>query len=138
MLTIGELAKATGVNVSTIRYYEQMGLLTHSTRSDGNQRRYTEDEQDRLAFIRHARDLGLAITAIRDLMDLGQRPDMSMTEAGRIASEQLAAIRERIERLRKLEVELVQISTHGVAFGPDKSRVIQSLARFDLAGTKSD
>lgn len=137
MLTIGELAKATGTNVSTIRYYEQTGLLTHSSRSGGNQRRYTADEQDRLAFIRHARDLGLSIDAIRDLIDLSQRPDMPEHEADRIAAEQLAGIREKIERLRRLEVELAQISTHGV-FGADKSRVIQSLARFDLAGTKTD
>ncbi len=138
MLTIGELAKATGTNVSTIRYYEQTGLLTHSSRSGGNQRRYTADEQDRLAFIRHARDLGLSIDAIRDLIDLSQRPDMSETEADRIAAEQLAGVREKIERLKKLETELIQISTHGVSFGADKSRVIQSLARFDHAGTKTE
>jgi DNA-binding transcriptional MerR regulator len=138
MLTIGELAKATGTNVSTIRYYEQTGLLTHSSRSGGNQRRYTEDEQDRLAFIRHARDLGLSIDAIRDLIDLSQRLDMPENEADRIATEQLAGIREKIERLKKLETELVQISTHGVPFGADKSRVIQSLARFEHAGTETE
>ena len=58
MLTIGDLSKATGVKVPTIRYYEQMGLIYPAERSEGNQRRYSSEERERLAFIRHARDLG--------------------------------------------------------------------------------
>ncbi|MEH7870205.1 helix-turn-helix domain-containing protein [Rhizobium laguerreae] len=131
MLTIGELAKATGTNVSTIRYWEQTGLLAPSGRSEGNQRRYTKDEQDRLAFIRHARDLGLSVDAIRDLIDLSERPDMPNMEAERIAADQLLEIRQKIERLKKLETELVQISARGATSDGDKSRVIQSLARFE-------
>ena len=41
MLTIGDLSRSTGVKIPTIRYYEQMGLLSHAERSDGNQRRYS-------------------------------------------------------------------------------------------------
>ncbi|MDR6667076.1 MerR family transcriptional regulator [Rhizobium sp. 1399] len=111
MLTIGELSKATGTNISTIRYYEQTGLLTHTERSQGNQRRYSEVEKDRLTFIRHARDLGLTIEAIRDLIDLSERTDLPGVDATRIASEQLIAIRGKIERLQKLESELARISS---------------------------
>lgn len=59
MLTIGKLAKAAGAKVPTIRYYEQIGLLPEPERSAGNQRLYGRSALDRLAFIRHARDLGL-------------------------------------------------------------------------------
>ena len=59
MFTIGDLSRSTGVKIPTIRYYEQMGLLSHSERSEGNQRRYSGEEQERLSFIRHARELGL-------------------------------------------------------------------------------
>ncbi|MGV1955526.1 MerR family transcriptional regulator [Agrobacterium sp. 22-214-1] len=138
MLTIGELAKATGTNVSTIRYWEQTGLLAPSGRSEGNQRRYTKDEQDRLAFIRHARDLGLSVDAIRDLIDLSERPDMPSMEADRIAAEQLAEIREKIQRLKMLETELVQISTRKVPSDGNKSRVIQALARFERPSTETE
>ncbi|MBX5132712.1 helix-turn-helix domain-containing protein [Rhizobium lentis] len=138
MLTIGELAKATGTNVSTIRYWEQTGLLAPSGRSEGNQRRYTKDEQDRLAFIRHARDLGLSVDAIRDLIDLSERPDMPSMEADRIAAEQLAEIREKIQRLKMLETELVQISTRKVPSDANNSRVIQALARFERSGTEAE
>lgn len=138
MLTIGELAKATGTNVSTIRYWEQTGLLAPSERSEGNQRRYTEDEQDRLAFIRNARDLGLSVDAIRDLIDLSVRPDMPGMEVDRIAAEQLAEIREKIQRLKMLETELVQISNRGAPSGTNNSRVIQALARVEQPGTKDE
>ncbi|MGO4835845.1 MerR family transcriptional regulator, partial [Rhizobiaceae sp. 2RAB30] len=70
MFTIGDLSRKTGVKVPTIRYYEQMGLMAQAERSEGNQRRYGAAERDRLSFIKHARDLGLTIESIRELLDL--------------------------------------------------------------------
>ena len=67
MLTIGKLGEAAGVKVPTIRYYEQIGLLPTPERSAGNQRLYGQSAQDRLAFIRHARELGFPIVSIRFL-----------------------------------------------------------------------
>jgi DNA-binding transcriptional MerR regulator len=111
MYSIGELSRRTGVKVPTIRYYEQMRLMKAPERSDGNQRRYGRPELERLAFIRHARDLGLAIDSIRELIELSGHPDMPCADADRIAKEQLASVRERITRLRKLERELERIAT---------------------------
>ena len=111
MLTIGKLGRAAGVKVPTIRYYEQARLMKAPERSDGNQRRYGRPELERLAFIRHARDLGLAIDSIRELIELSGHPDMPCADADRIAKEQLASVRERIARLRKLERELERIAT---------------------------
>jgi DNA-binding transcriptional MerR regulator len=110
MYSIGELSRRTGVKVPTIRYYEQMRLMKAPERSDGNQRRYGKPELERLAFIRHARDLGLAIDSIRELIDLSGHPDMPCADADRIAKEQLVSVRERIARLRKLESELERIA----------------------------
>ena len=112
MLTIGDLAKTSGVKVPTIRYYEQMGLMTASERTEGNQRRYTHTESDRLTFIKHARDLGMTIEAIRELLDLSQHPEKPCADADRIAVEQLRAVRTKIDNLRKLEAELERITTH--------------------------
>ena len=64
MFSIGELSKRTKVKVPTIRYYEEMGLLTEAERTSGNQRRYDKEGLERLSFIRHARDLGFSIEAI--------------------------------------------------------------------------
>jgi len=109
MYSIGELSKRTGVKVPTIRYYEQMGLIREADRSEGNQRRYEKTDLERLAFIRHARDLGLNIDAIRELIALSQHREMPCEGADRIAAEHLADVREKIARLKKLEHELERI-----------------------------
>jgi len=111
MYTIGDLSRRTGVKVPTIRYYEQMGLIDEPERSEGNQRRFGKAELERLAFIRHARDLGLTIDSIRQLIDLSGHADKPCADADRIAAEQLASVRERIGRLQKLEKELARIAT---------------------------
>ena len=106
MLTIGKLGEAAGVKVPTIRYYEQIGLLPEAERSAGNQRLYGRRTMDRLTFIRHARDLGFPLEAIRDLLSLSDRPDQSCAAADAIAQTQLAAVGARIGRLLALKAEL--------------------------------
>ncbi|RWR12680.1 MerR family transcriptional regulator [Paenirhodobacter populi] len=106
MLTIGKLAQDTGVKVPTIRYYEQIGLLPEPGRSAGNQRLYGQGQLERLRFIRHARDLGFPLEAIRDLLSLSDRPDQPCAAADGIARAQLDAVRARIRRLKALEGEL--------------------------------
>lgn len=110
MFAIGQLSKLTGVKVPTIRYYEQVGLLESSGRTDGNQRRYDQKGVERLGFIKHARDLGFSIDAITALIDLQLHPDRSCQEATDIAVDQLADVREKMRRLAALETELVRIS----------------------------
>ncbi|MTI00257.1 helix-turn-helix domain-containing protein [Roseibium sp. RKSG952] len=108
--SIGELSRRTGVKVPTIRYYEKEGLIDDPVRTEGNQRRYLERDLQRLTFIKHARDLGLPMTAIRSLIDLSASPCHSCEDADRIAKEQLIAVRDRIRSLRKLEAELARIA----------------------------
>ncbi|MBD8891798.1 MerR family transcriptional regulator [Roseibium litorale] len=108
--SIGDLARQTGVKIPTIRYYEKEGLLAEPVRTEGNQRRYGPQELERLTFIRHSRDLGLSMAAIRDLIELAAHPLAPCASANRIAEEQLAAIRSRIAQLRRLESELERIT----------------------------
>lgn len=128
MLSIGELSRRAGVKVPTIRYYEQMGLIAAPERSAGNQRRYSRAELDRLSFIRHSRDLGLSIEAIRALLHLSENPDMPCHEAHVIATEHLSSIRERIARLQRLEAELTRIETRCKADLAGDCRIIHTLA----------
>ena len=106
MLSIGKLSASTGVKVPTIRYYEDIGLLPEAERSAGNQRLYDLAAQERLAFIRHARELGFPLDSIRELLSLSDRPDMSCAAADVIATRQLAAVNDRIIRLQALQREL--------------------------------
>ena len=106
MLSIGRLSRETGTKVQTIRYYEQIGLMPEAERSAGGQRRYTTADLERLAFIRHARELGFALASIRDLLDLADHPQQPCAEADRIARQQLKQVETRIQRLQALRAEL--------------------------------
>ena len=106
MLAIGTLAKRTGTKVQTIRYYEQIGLLPEPGRTEGGQRRYGDADLDRLAFIRHARQLGFTLEAIRELLDLSDNPTRSCAEVDIIAHRQLKEVEARIARLEALRKEL--------------------------------
>src|SRR5688500_9445907 len=103
MFSIGDMSRRSRVKVPTIRYYEQMGLIGAPERSEGNQRRYEQADLERLMFIRHGRDLGLTIDAIRELLDLSGHPDRPCENADRIAAAHLSSVREKIASLRKLE-----------------------------------
>ena len=106
MLSIGTLAKRTGTKVQTVRYYEQIGLMPEPGRTDGGQRRYGAAELDRLAFIRHSRDLGFPLDAIRELLDLSDSPEKSCAQIDAVAQRQLKAVEARIARLQSLKAEL--------------------------------
>ncbi len=82
-LSIGALARRTDVKVPTIRYYESAGLLPQPDRTASNRRVYDADAIDRLAFIRHARDLGFGMDAIRALLDLRGQPEQPCARPSR-------------------------------------------------------
>ncbi len=127
MLSIGKLGQAARVKVPTIRYYEQIGLLPEPDRSAGNQRLYPQAALDRLAFIRHARDLGFPLDAIRDLLGLSDHPDQSCAAADAIARVQLDAVRDRITRLKALESELQRMLAQCASGTISDCRVIEVL-----------
>ncbi|CAH0339755.1 helix-turn-helix domain-containing protein [Rhizobium sp. CECT 9324] len=132
MYSIGDLSRRTGVKVPTIRYYEQMGLISAPDRTEGNQRRYEKPDLERLTFIRHARDLGFPIEAIRELLTLSRHPEEPCGTADQIAREQLADVREKIAKLRKLEDELTRIVSHCEGHTVGDCYVIRALSNHGL------
>jgi Cu(I)-responsive transcriptional regulator len=105
-MTIGHLAKSTGCKVQTIRYYEEIGLMPEPMRSEGNQRLYGHSDVERLAFIRHSRELGFPLPAIRELLSLTDDPSQTCEAADHIARAQLEAVEHRIQSLQALRTEL--------------------------------
>ncbi|QRZ12742.1 helix-turn-helix domain-containing protein [Paracoccus methylovorus] len=138
MFPIGKLAKATGVKVPTIRYYEQIGLMPEPERTAGNQRLYAQSTLERLAFIRHARDLGFPLEAIRELLSLSDRPNQPCTAADDIARRQLAEIQARIARLTVLRDELQRMLDHCASDTIAECRVIEVLGNHALCAHDHD
>ena len=135
MLTIGKLGASAGVKVPTIRYYEQIGLLPEAERSAGNQRLYSRKALQRLAFIRHARDLGFTLEAIRDLLSLSDRPDQPCTAADAIARAQLVEVESRLARLTTLKAELERMVRQCAGGSIADCRVIEVLGDHALCAT---
>jgi DNA-binding transcriptional MerR regulator len=125
---IGEAARLSGVKIPTIRYYEQIGLLRPPARSEAGRRHFAPAELRRLAFIRHARELGFEIEAIRTLLALQDDPHQPCATADAIARARLAEVEARIRSLQALKAELetmVETCRHGAVAD---CRVIEVLA----------
>lgn len=105
-LAIGRLAESTGTKVQTIRYYEDIGLIRPFMRSEGGHRLFGPEDVNRLKFIRHARELGFGIDAIRELLKLSDNPETSCAAVDAIARAQLEQVDIRLEKLRALRKEL--------------------------------
>jgi len=133
-MPIGRLAKATDVKVPTIRFYEQIGLLPTPQRTDSDRRVYGEAAVKRLAFIKHARQLGFSVEAIRDLLDLSDHPHRPCEQANRLAAEQLQAVKEKIAQLSALRAELERMVGAGCAGEVADCRVIEALGDSALCG----
>ena len=127
-ISIGETSRRCGVKVPTIRYYEQIGLLPPPPRTEGNRRSFDEANLRRLAFIRHARELGFEIEAIRTLLTRHDTPHPPCGTADTNARARLAAVTQRIESLQALKAELnvmIESCRHGKVAD---CRVIEVLA----------
>ncbi len=104
--SIGALSRATNVKVTTIRYYEDIGLLEEPDRTASGRRVYGTDSFERLGFIRHARDLGFSVDAIRELIELQSSEGKDCSHVDGIARRHLTDVQMRIEQLQSLESEL--------------------------------
>ena len=127
-ISIGKLAKATEVKVPTIRFYEQIGLLQQPARTESDRRIYGEPAVHRLAFIKHARQLGFPVEAIRTLLDLADNPDRPCHDATLLAKEQLTAVETKIKQLTALRTELRRLVAAGCEGKASDCRVIEALS----------
>ena len=134
-MKIGELARATGANSETIRYYEKIGLLPRPDRTRSNYRDYGLKDAERLAFIRHARGLGFEIADVRSLIDLAEQPDRNCAEADAIASRHLVAVEEKMAQLARLRDELGRM-VHACRGGRVATcRIIEALGDHSQCGS---
>ena len=103
-IQIGELARQSGSNIETIRYYERAGLLAAPQRSAGGYRLYEAADVRRLAFVRRARELGFTLDQVRALLALSEKDGRdACTEVHDLAAGHLFEVRAKIADLRAME-----------------------------------
>lgn len=106
-LTIGTFAKAAGVNVETIRFYQRKGILVEPQRPYGKIRHYGEADVARVKFVKAAQRLGFNLDEISQLLKL--EDGTHCTEAAELATLRLADVRDRLANLKRMELALTTL-----------------------------
>jgi MerR family mercuric resistance operon transcriptional regulator len=126
-LTIGKVARAAGVNVETVRYYQRSGLVPEPPRPAGSVRRYSDETIARLRFIKRAQELGFTLAEVRRLLALGD--PQSCAKARALAAEKLSLVRARIADLDRMRAVLESlIERCDTVRGKVACPIIQTLA----------
>ena len=108
-MRIGELAKATGLPVETIRYYEKEGLVEPPTRLENNYRAYGERHLARLQFIAHCRKLDMSLPEIREILNYDSSKPAEATRIHELLHQQIDELDSRIAQLTRLREKLVEL-----------------------------
>lgn len=101
-MTIGRLARTTGVSVDTLRFYERKGLIVRPRRMLSGYRNYSDDVIDRLRFVKDAKGLGFSLREIQELLMLGVKSTRECGPITRKAEAKLSQMTEEIARLQRL------------------------------------
>lgn len=108
-LNIGQAAKATGVSAKMIRHYESAGLIPAALRSDAGYRRYGPADIHTLKFVRHARDLGFSLAAIRDLVGLWQDRARPSRQVKALAEAHIQELEQKAQELLAMKATLEKL-----------------------------
>lgn len=110
-MKIGQIAKASGVRIDTLRYYEKEGLIQPFSRTDAGYREYDDSAISQMQFILKAKALGFSLQEIRELLSLRiDREHHPCSEVKELAEAKLASIEEKIGELQRMHRALKRIS----------------------------
>jgi DNA-binding transcriptional MerR regulator len=101
-MTIGKLAAAAGVRISTLRFYERRGLLQPTARSAAGYRHFTSDDVARVRFLRRAQELGFGLAELGIMLALSQQRTVRRRDLAATGSKKLAELDQRIADLRRM------------------------------------
>jgi MerR family mercuric resistance operon transcriptional regulator len=123
-----ELARRTGCNLETIRYYEQIGVMPDPPRTASGYRVYGGGHVSRLRFILRARELGVAIKDIRGLLDLVDGGNQTCCEVKERTERHLADVRAKIADLRRIEKVLAATAAECSGEDVPECPILEALA----------
>ena len=117
-LTIGQVAKRSGIGLETVRFYERKGLIEEPPRTDSGYRQYPEEAVGRIRFIRRAKELGFALKEISELLSLRVDPDTTCVDVRKQTEFKISDVEEKIRALRRIKTALKKLAASCVGTGP--------------------
>ena len=111
-MNIGQAAEASGVSAKMIRYYESIGLIPKTVRTEAGYRVYSDTEVHTLGFIRRARDLGFSVDQIGELVTLWRDRGRASTDVKRIALEHIDILERKARELQEMATTLRHLAKH--------------------------
>ena len=105
-MQIGELARASGCQVVTVRYYERVGVLPPPARAANNYRQYGNAHLRRLRFVRRTRELGFTLEEVRKMLALIDGGTYTCEDMRCLAQQHLADVHARLEDLKRMQATL--------------------------------
>ena len=120
-MQIGELAQQTGVEASTIRYYERIGLMPPPMRTPSGYREYSDDAAARLGFIQAAQSIGFSLGEIRETLAFRDRGEAPCGHVAALIERNAEEVRQRIVRLQEMRRELLMLAEKARASCPEEA-----------------
>jgi Cu(I)-responsive transcriptional regulator len=111
-MNIGQAAGVSGVSAKMIRYYESIGLIPKTVRTEAGYRVYSETDVNTLGFIRRARDLGFSVEQISELVTLWRDRQRASTDVKRIALEHVEILERKARELQEMAATLKHLADH--------------------------
>jgi MerR family transcriptional regulator, copper efflux regulator len=103
---IGSVAKESGIPIKTIRYYEELGLLKTTGRTEGGFRLFSPDVLTRLSFIKRAQHLGMSLAEIREFLEIHDQGNLPCEQVQQKLRDKLLDLDRQIQQLQLLKQEL--------------------------------
>jgi len=117
-LTVGKLAKEVGINLETVRYYENIKLMPKPKRRDSGYRVYSEMDLDRLKFIKKSQQLGFTLKEIKELLFLRIDDETKCGDLKKLAEHKIGEVNSKIDELKKIKTALEKLSSQCHGSGP--------------------
>lgn len=137
-MTIGQVARKTGLGIETIRFYERKGLIDEPARKESGYRQYNIDVVSRLVFIQQAKMLGFSLAEINELLSLKLKADGSSREIKKIAEKKLADIEDRIRKLKRIQNTLRKLVNECPGQGTvDSCPILEAFASAKITSKKN-
>lgn len=127
-LSIGQVARQTGVGVETVRFYERQGLLEKPPRTKSGYRQYPLEAVSRLGFIKKAKEVGFSLKEIKELLSLRLDTTATCEDVRSRAQVKIHEIEQKVQALQRMKQALMDLTAACSGDGPvSECPILQSL-----------